>query len=476
MRDGSDAVSDWPLLNALLNTASRRHLGVAPPRRRRRHGLLAACRHGHRLRRHAGRGAAHRARAVERPGDRRDAPRRCGLRASRSTARASMGWTCRCCGCASGAMISALPTARPAGLLAAPAARAWRRAPLLHRAGRRWRDARAEASASRARAARMARGRRAPSTASTPASASWPAPASRTTQLAQLQLNLVLSHAAGTGAAAADAGRAAGAGAQGGEPGARLFRRAPAVDRRAAGAATTPASSAGDPGQGSVGASGDLAPLAHMTLALIGVGEVARRRRRAAGAATRWRAAGHRAARARRRRRASRCINGTQVSTALALAGAVRRRGRASSGAGRRRADASMPHAAATRPSTPRIHALRGQPGQIDVARRAARACSPAARSALSHLRRRRPRAGPLFACAASRRSMGACLDLLRHAAAVLLREANAVTDNPLVFADDGRDRSPAAISTPSRSPSPPTRWPWPSPRSAPSPSAASPC
>ena len=80
MQDGSDAVSDWPLLNALLNCASRRDLGVAAPRRRRRHGLLAARRHGDRLRRHAGSGAPARARAVERPGHGRDAPRRCGLR------------------------------------------------------------------------------------------------------------------------------------------------------------------------------------------------------------------------------------------------------------------------------------------------------------------------------------------------------------------------------------------------------------
>ena len=42
MLDGSDAVSDWPLLNALLEHRERRDLGVAPPRRRRRHGLLAA--------------------------------------------------------------------------------------------------------------------------------------------------------------------------------------------------------------------------------------------------------------------------------------------------------------------------------------------------------------------------------------------------------------------------------------------------
>ncbi len=57
MKDGSDAVSDWPLLNALLNCAERRDLGVAPSWRRRRHRLFAACRHGDRVRRHAGSGA-----------------------------------------------------------------------------------------------------------------------------------------------------------------------------------------------------------------------------------------------------------------------------------------------------------------------------------------------------------------------------------------------------------------------------------
>ena len=79
MKDGSDAVSDWPLLNALLNTASRRDLGVAPPRRRRRHGLFAARRHGDRRRRHRRCRAPARARAVERPRHRRHAPRRRGL-------------------------------------------------------------------------------------------------------------------------------------------------------------------------------------------------------------------------------------------------------------------------------------------------------------------------------------------------------------------------------------------------------------
>ncbi len=80
MKDGSDAVSDWPLLNAPAQLRERRDLGVDPSRRRCRHRLFAACRHGDRLRRHAGSGETCRARAVERSGDRRDAPCRRGLR------------------------------------------------------------------------------------------------------------------------------------------------------------------------------------------------------------------------------------------------------------------------------------------------------------------------------------------------------------------------------------------------------------
>ncbi len=79
MLDGSDAVSDWPLLNALLNCASGAtwvslHHGGGVGM-----GYLAARRHGHRLRWDRGRGEAHRAGAVERSGDGGDAPRRCGL-------------------------------------------------------------------------------------------------------------------------------------------------------------------------------------------------------------------------------------------------------------------------------------------------------------------------------------------------------------------------------------------------------------
>ena len=59
MKDGSDAVSDWPMLNALLNCASGATWVSLHHGRRRGHGLFAACRHGRRLRRHARGGQAH---------------------------------------------------------------------------------------------------------------------------------------------------------------------------------------------------------------------------------------------------------------------------------------------------------------------------------------------------------------------------------------------------------------------------------
>ena len=80
MKDGSDAVSDWPLLNALLNCASGatwvsfHHGGGVGIGFSQHAGMVD------RVRRHAGGGAPHRARAVERSGDRRHAPRRCRLR------------------------------------------------------------------------------------------------------------------------------------------------------------------------------------------------------------------------------------------------------------------------------------------------------------------------------------------------------------------------------------------------------------
>jgi urocanate hydratase len=79
MKDGSDAVADWPILNALINAVNGASW-VSFSRRRRGHGLLAARRHGDRLRRHRGRGSAARARLDLGPRDGRPPPRGCRLR------------------------------------------------------------------------------------------------------------------------------------------------------------------------------------------------------------------------------------------------------------------------------------------------------------------------------------------------------------------------------------------------------------
>ena len=91
-------------------------------------------------------------------------------------------------------------------------------------------------------------------------------------------------------------------------------------------------------------------------------------------------------------------------------------------------------------PFDPRIHALRGQPGQIDVAQVLPRAAGRQRRSAQSHAEGD-DRVQDPYCLRCQPQVVGACLDQLRHAALVLLREANAVTDNPLVFADRRRLR-----------------------------------
>ena len=80
MADGSDAIADWPLLNALVNTAAGASVGLDPPRRRRRDRLLAARRHGRRRGRHGARRTEAGAGAHDGPGDGRLAARRRGLR------------------------------------------------------------------------------------------------------------------------------------------------------------------------------------------------------------------------------------------------------------------------------------------------------------------------------------------------------------------------------------------------------------
>jgi histidine ammonia-lyase len=187
------------------------------------------------------------------------------------------------------------------------------------------------------------------------------------------------------------------------------------------------------PSQGSVGASGDLAPLSHMTLALIGEGEflVDGRRLPARGVLAEAGIAPLKLA----AKEGLALINGTQTSTALALHAFLAFEPVLESALviGALTVDAAR---GSDGPFDPRIHALRGQPGQMDVAQyyRALLAGSAIRRSHQEG----DDRVQDPYCLRCQPQVVGACLDQLRHSALVLLREANAVTDNPLVFPDDG--------------------------------------
>ena len=187
------------------------------------------------------------------------------------------------------------------------------------------------------------------------------------------------------------------------------------------------------PSQGSVGASGDLAPLAHMTLALMGEGFMLVDGQ-AAPALPLLQAAGI-APLTLGAKEGLALINGTQTSTALALHALLSFEPvlEAALVIGALTIDAAR---GSDGPFDPRIHALRGQPGQIDVAQYY-RSLLAGSSIRLSHLDGD-DRVQDPYCLRCQPQVVGACLDQLRHAATVLLREANAVTDNPLVFAQDG--------------------------------------
>jgi len=187
------------------------------------------------------------------------------------------------------------------------------------------------------------------------------------------------------------------------------------------------------PCQGSVGASGDLAPLAHLCLPLIGEGEVFHGGRRMPAAQALERAGIRPLQLAPKEGLA--LINGTQASTALALDALLgaERLFEAAVIAGAITLDAAR---GSDGPFDPRIHAVRGQPGQAQCAQ-AYRALLAGSGIRRSHLKND-DRVQDPYCLRCQPQVMGACLDQIRHAAQVLLREANAVTDNPLVFADRG--------------------------------------
>ena len=176
------------------------------------------------------------------------------------------------------------------------------------------------------------------------------------------------------------------------------------------------------PAQGSVGASGDLAPLAHLAAAMIGEGDTL-----AAGAGWTPVVLGPKEGLA--------LLNGTQFSTAYALAGLfeAERLFQSALVTGALATDAAR---GSDTPFDPRIQALRGHRGQIEAAA-ALRALMAGSAIRQSHLVGD-PRVQDPYCLRCQPQVMGAALDVLRQAAATLAIEANGVSDNPLILLDTG--------------------------------------
>jgi histidine ammonia-lyase len=185
------------------------------------------------------------------------------------------------------------------------------------------------------------------------------------------------------------------------------------------------------PCQGSVGASGDLAPLAHLIAALMGYGRID-----VAGDVLSAREALHKLGMEPLQlgpKEGLALINGTQASTAIALDALFNgeRVFAAAIAAGALSVDALKGSA---KPFDPRISALRGQPGQVRVAAAISNLLE-GSEILTSHVACSRVQDPYSFRC--QPQVMGAALDLLANAARTLTIEAAAVTDNPIVFADD---------------------------------------
>ncbi|KQS05041.1 histidine ammonia-lyase [Sphingomonas sp. Leaf357] len=248
--------------------------------------------------------------------------------------------------------------------------------------------------------------------------------------LATLQRNIVLSHAAGTGESSPIAVirlmmalklGSLSQGASGVAPATIALMEAMLAR------GLTPVV----PCQGSVGASGDLAPLAHMAAAMIGVGEMfVEGRRVPADAAL---AAAGLAPLTLGPKEGLALLNGTQFSCANALAGLFETETvfRSALVTGALSTEAARGSDA---PFDPRIHRLRGHAGQIAVGD-ALRGLMQGSAIRASHLIGDTRVQDP-YCLRCQPQVMGAALDILRQAATTLAIEANGVTDNPLIFPD----------------------------------------
>ena len=185
------------------------------------------------------------------------------------------------------------------------------------------------------------------------------------------------------------------------------------------------------PAQGSVGASGDLAPLAHIGLAMIGEGEAVHGDERLCGADV-PRAAGFEPLDMQAKEGLA-LLNGTQLSLALALDGLFQ---------AERLLDASIAAGALTveglagshAPFDERIHRASGLPGQIEVARRLRTLLTD---SEILRSHENCERVQDPYAVRCMPQVFGAVEHTLEHARRVLAAAANGVSDNPLIFGDD---------------------------------------
>ena len=187
------------------------------------------------------------------------------------------------------------------------------------------------------------------------------------------------------------------------------------------------------PAKGSVGASGDLAPLAHLACVLIGEGEAFTSDGKIVNGAEALAMVGLEPF-VLKAKEGLALLNGTQVSTALALSGLFGAEDVFTSAliSGALSLEAIQ---GSIKPFDPRIHAARGQAGQIAVAA-AMLELFEGSEIVSSHADCGRVQDPYSVRCIPQ--VMGACLDNLTHAARVLMIEANAASDNPLVFADTG--------------------------------------
>lgn len=185
------------------------------------------------------------------------------------------------------------------------------------------------------------------------------------------------------------------------------------------------------PSQGSVGASGDLAPLAHLSCVLLGVGEV-RYQGKIISAKQGLKIAGLKVLELGPKEGLA-LLNGTQTSTALALAGLFLTENIFSAAlvAGSLSVDACL---GSVTPFDERIQAVRGHQGQIDVASHF-RKLLRGSEILKSHQNCEKVQDPYCLRC--QPQVMGACLTQIRYVADVLLTEANAVTDNPLIFPEE---------------------------------------